>query len=156
VTTQHDERAAAALRTLEDMGYRWDGGSHWAPPLAPVPKRFHGIAATILATELAQALRADGADMRVFDAHGQKFGVATSAWLRGMAGEALASACPRKPPVPIPPGECSAPDCDCEPGWCRQRAPAMFYRKELRLEPRALYAGEPTEADAEYRSWFGW
>jgi hypothetical protein len=33
--------------------------------------------------------------------------------------------------MPIPPGECLAPYCDCEPGWCRQRAPATFYRADV-------------------------
>lgn len=28
--------------------------------------------------------------------------------------------------IPIPPGECTAPDCDCEPGHCFQRSPATF------------------------------
>jgi hypothetical protein len=28
----------------------------------------------------------------------------------------------------IPPGDCTAPDCDCEPGWCLQRVPATFHR----------------------------
>lgn len=28
--------------------------------------------------------------------------------------------------VPIPPGECTAPNCDCEPGVCLQLMPATF------------------------------
>jgi len=32
--------------------------------------------------------------------------------------------------VPIPPGECLAPDCDCKPGQCFQRDPATFTKTE--------------------------
>lgn len=30
--------------------------------------------------------------------------------------------------APVPPGECSAPECDCDPGLCIQRTPATFHR----------------------------
>lgn len=32
------QKSDAAMKTLEGMGYRWKGGSLWAPPLGPVPE----------------------------------------------------------------------------------------------------------------------
>jgi hypothetical protein len=50
--------------------------------------------------------------------------------------------------VPIPPGECTAPDCDCEPGWCRQRVPATF-----KQSARPLVAGGKENAVQQAQGW---
>lgn len=50
--------------------------------------------------------------------------------------------------VPVPPGECLAPNCDCEPGMCFQTMPVTFYPAGGPLEGQrptvpGLYAWVP-------------
>jgi hypothetical protein len=60
-----------------------------------------------------------------------------------IAREALAAA--PSVPVPVPPGECLSPNCECKPGQCYQREPATFTpTPDAQVNPQPSTGALPT------------
>ena len=137
---ERDENGSYILMSAANAWIAFQAGAALAGAAAAIPEgwkpietapkdgtRFLAVCATGQ-TRLVRWADFGGDKYPIADPAGTIWDDAPTHWMPLLAapGAAAPLGIDKQGTIAIPPGDCTAPDCDCEPGWCRQRVPATF------------------------------